>query len=201
MKSHWENIYEKKEDQEVSWYQEKPITSLNLMNKYTNSKDESIIDVGAGNSNLVIELLNSGYNSLTALDISSNALKRTQEKLGEKANDISWVASDILNYSTSNQFKLWHDRAVFHFLTSAKEVNNYINIVYNNILNDGYFILSTFSKDGPLKCSGLEISQYNEVELIELFRDKFELVESFTENHVTPFNTNQDFIWVVFWKK
>lgn len=200
MKSHWENIYENKEDTEVSWYQESPETSLNLIMKYHNTVHDKFIDVGAGNSNLTSELLGKGFNDLTALDISKNALNRTMKKLKEKSSLVNWVPSNILEFHTTEKFDIWHDRAVFHFLKSDEDVQQYINLVSQSINQNGHFILSTFSKDGPIKCSGLEISQYNIDELNQLFSHDFDLVESFTENHITPFNSNQDFIYTV-WKK
>jgi len=201
MKSHWENIYDKKGDEEVSWYQEVPITSLELVNKYSASKEDKIIDVGAGNANLIIELVDKEYSNLSALDISKNALKRTKNKLGSKAEKISWIVSDILEYKSDEEFTIWHDRAVFHFLTKEEDIKIYSDLMSDKIKKGGVLILATFSKEGPLKCSGLEISQYNKEGLIDIFGEDFELLESFTENHITPFETNQDFIYTVWRRK
>ena len=201
MKSHWENIYSKKGDQEVSWYQETPSSSLDLINKNSIGKDSEIIDVGAGNSNLIIELNKQGFKNLTALDISGKALERTKEKLGPKADEINWVETDILDFEPDKTFDVWHDRAVFHFLTDETEIKQYVDLVSKSLSSRGLFILSTFSSEGPLKCSGLEISQYNEAQLVELFGTSFDLKSCFTKDHITPFDTKQNFIHAVFSKK
>lgn len=201
MKAHWENIYENKGDKEVSWYQDVPETSLNFIAEFISDKTDNIIDVGAGNSNLIISLLNQGFSSLTALDVSGNALKRTKNKIGPKASHINWVESNILTYKPQHKFALWHDRAVFHFLTKQKDIKEYINLLTENLEKSGYFILSTFSENGPLKCSGLAISRYNKEDLIELFGENFKLLACHTENHTTPFETEQNFIYAVFQKK
>ncbi len=201
MKSHWENIYSKKGDQEVSWYQETPSSSLDLINKNSIDKESDLIDVGAGNSNLIIELNKQGFKNLTALDISGKALERTKEKLGPKADEINWVETDILDFEPDKTFDVWHDRAVFHFLTNENEIKQYVDLVSKNLSPGGLFILSTFSSEGPLKCSGLEISQYNEAQLVKLFGTSFELKSCFTKDHITPFSTKQNFIHAVFSKK
>mgnify|MGYP002713015709 CR=1 FL=1 len=200
-KQHWENVYTTKNDGEVSWYQEKPTTSLKVITNLNLTKEANCIDIGGGNSNLIGELQNQDYSNLSVLDISEKALERTKTKLGKKANLVNWIVSDIINFKPKLLFDVWHDRAVFHFLTKPEDITNYVKLVGASIKTNGYFILATFSKTGPLKCSGLDISQYNKEELIELFKENFKLVNSFEEVHQTPFNTEQNFIYAVFQKK
>ena len=200
-KEHWENVYENKGDQEVSWYEELPSTSLSLIKKHYTSQDTKIIDVGGGNSNLTKELLKSGYQNLSVLDISAKALEKTKEKLGTSAIAVEWIVSDITEFETTKTYNLWHDRAVFHFLTTEEDKSSYLNTIKQSLSHGGIFILATFSKNGPLKCSGLEISQYDKEGLLELFGNDFELLESFEEDHTTPFNTLQNFIYTVWQRK
>lgn len=200
MKEHWENIYSSKEDNEVSWYQESPITSIQLINKHASSKTHGLIDVGGGNSNLIQSLSNLQYSNLSVLDISLNALNRTSKKLGVLAKNIEWFEKNILNFNQDRKYEVWHDRAVFHFLTTKKD-----KLIYKKVLSDhtnpgSILILATFSKKGPIKCSGLDITQYDVAGLKDLFQDQFELLEYFMEDHTTPFQTNQNFIYSV-WKK
>jgi len=199
-KTHWENIYSSKDDNEVSWFQENPETSLSLIEKYSNyAKDKSIIDVGGGNSLLVSSLHAKGFSNLSVLDISSKALERSRGRLTDVK--INWITANILDYNFSNQVDIWHDRAVFHFLTSIENIQKYVEIASKTIQRNGYLILGTFAETGPEKCSGLTIAQYSKTKLELLFSEKFNLIECFEETHITPFNTSQDFIWVVYKRK
>lgn len=199
-KEHWEKVYKNKGDQEVSWYEELPETSLSLIKKHNTIQATKIIDVGGGNSNLTKELLKAGYQNLSVLDISVKALEKTKYKLGASAAAIEWIISDITEFETTKTYNLWHDRAVFHFLTTEEDKSSYLNTIKKGLVQGGIFILATFSKNGPLKCSGLEISQYDKDGLLELFGNDFELLESFEEDHTTPFDTQQNFIYTV-WKR
>lgn len=200
-KQHWETVYETKGDQEVSWYQEIPVTSLNLIDSLNLKKDDAIIDVGGGNSNLVVELSKKGFKNLSVLDISAKSLERTKLKLKQTAENVNWIVSDILEFQPSYKFSLWHDRATFHFLTEKEDIEKYIKLVEKAIKTDGFLIIATFSNTGPLKCSGLEITQYSEETLLGLFHDKFELINAFDDVHKTPFKTEQNFIYTVFKRK
>lgn len=200
-KDHWENLYETKGDQEVSWYQEIPVTSLNLINSLSLDKEDSIIDIGAGNSNLVSELSKKGFANLSLLDISAKSLERTKSKLGQKSTKIQWIVSDILEFQPPQQYSLWHDRATFHFLIHKNDILQYVNIVSKAIKKEGYLIVATFSASGPKKCSGLEITQYSKEKLLSLFYESFELVQSLENVHKTPFETEQNFIYTVFKRK
>jgi len=198
-KAHWEKVYETKSDYEVSWYQELPTESLELIASLKLDFSSKIIDIGGGNSNFTGELLKQGYVDLSILDISEKALSRTKDKIGNE--NVQYIASDVLEFQPKNQFTLWHDRAAFHFLTDKNEIQQYIKLVNKAIEQGGYLILATFSTTGPLKCSGLEITQYSKDELSKLFYNDFELIQSFETVHQTPFDTEQNFIYTVFRKR
>jgi ubiquinone/menaquinone biosynthesis C-methylase UbiE len=195
-KSHWENVYETKTPEQVSWTQLVPTTSLRLILETGIAKDASIIDVGGGDSNLVDYLLEAGYTNITVLDISEKALERAKIRLGEKASQVTWIVSDINTFNPKQTYEIWHDRAVFHFVTNEEAIQNYVDRVANHV--GGYFIVGTFSENGPLKCSGLEIKQYNETSFQQLFGAYFHKMGCFTEDHVTPFDTVQNFIFCSF---
>lgn len=199
-KAHWEKVYETKGDYEVSWYQEVPKESLELVASLNLDKVNSkIIDIGGGNSNFTAELLKQGYIDLTILDISQKALDRTKAKIGNERVD--YIASDVLEIQPIKKFTIWHDRAAFHFITNKDEVQKYVELVSSSIEQSGYLILATFSTTGPLKCSGLEITQYSKEALTNLFEKDFELIQSFETVHQTPFDTEQNFIYAVFKKR
>jgi 2-polyprenyl-3-methyl-5-hydroxy-6-metoxy-1,4-benzoquinol methylase len=197
-KKHWDNIYATKGMKEVSWFQEVPQTSLDLIASLRLKKDASIIDVGGGDGFLVDHLLKLGYINITVLDISKNAIKRAKERLGKDSNKVKWIVSDITEFEPIDKYDVWHDRAVFHFLTQEKDINNYKELVDSAV--SGYFLLATFSDEGPNKCSGLEICKYSELDLQKKFKGTFNVVDSFKENHNTPFETIQNFTFSVFSK-
>ena len=195
-KKHWEEVYKTKSPQEVSWTQEMPTTSLRLIQEANISKNEAIIDIGGGDSKLVDFLIQEGYTNITVLDISGNALEKAKIRLGDKANHVEWIESDINTFVPKKQYALWHDRAVFHFLTKKEEIKRYNELVTQHTMK--HFIIGTFSDNGPIKCSGLDIKQYTSKELEELFNHSFELASSFNEDHKTPFNTIQNFTFASF---
>ena len=197
-KEHWENIYANKQMNEVSWFQEVPETSLALIQKVTSAKDAAIIDVGGGDGFLVDNLLELGYTNITVLDISENAINRAKARIGKLAEKVKWIVSDITEFVPTEKYDVWHDRAVFHFLTQGEDINSYKELVGSAI--SGYFILATFSDEGPNKCSGLEICKYSELDLQKQFEEAFNVVDSFKENHNTPFGTTQNFTFSVFQK-
>jgi hypothetical protein len=198
LKTHWETVYSTKTPQEVSWTQETPSTSLRLITEMNLSKNISIIDIGGGDSKLVDFLLEEGYTDLTVLDISENAISRAKSRLGDKSNQVTWIIADINNFTPQKKYGIWHDRAVFHFITDNSEIQRYVDLVSN--YTSELFIVGTFSKDGPLKCSGLAIKQYNEKELSQKFGGSFQLISSLNEDHKTPFNTLQNFTFASFKK-
>lgn len=200
-KVHWENVYKNKSDQQVSWYEELPLQSLELIEELSLDKNAAIIDVGGGNSNLTLELLKNKYTNLTVLDISNQALKRTQAKADNRKDEIQWICGDVLNFQPTFQYDLWHDRATFHFFTDKPDILKYIQIAQSSIKKNGYLILATFSMTGPKKCSGLDICQYSKETLNTLFEEDFTILKSFERMHQTPFETEQNFIYTVFQKR
>ena len=199
-KEHWESIYAMKDDHQVSWYQDVPKTSLRLINELQLSLESSIIDIGGGNSNFTIELQKIGYKNLSVLDISGLALMRTKKKMGDAANAVNWVESDVLDLDELNKYDVIHDRATFHFLTNEDEIKKYVDIVSGAIIKGGHLVISTFSLTGPEKCSNLQVSQYSSSTLAILFNENFKMISSFNEVHTSPYDTSQDFIFCVFTK-
>ena len=198
-KSHWENIYTHKSPEEVSWTQGKPVLSLSWIESLALPKDAPIIDIGGGESHLVDYLLALGYTDLSVLDISKAALQKSQARLGDNAAKVKWIEADITNFQAERSYALWHDRAVFHFLTQKEDIETYNRLVSTAV--NQYMLMSTFSKDGPLKCSGLPITQYDADDLAANFTKDFQLLQQETEVHITPFDTTQAFIYGLFQKR
>jgi len=198
-KEHWENIYQTKNTNEVSWYQEKPETSLNLISEISIEKNAKIINVGAGASKLADNLLALGFRNITALDVSLNALNKSKKRLGDRANNVKWIVSDLREFETNERYDLWHDRAVLHFLTEEEDIKRYIELVRIYLKPKGYVIVSTFSVNGPKKCNGLDVKQYSEDSMKTLFTG-FEHIKSFEEEHITPWGASQIFLFSVFRK-
>ena len=194
-KKHWENIYQKKEIDGVSWYQKVPVESLQLIKKYSISNSDKIIDIGCGKSFLADNLLELNYTDISLVDISSNALKEVKDRLQNK--NLNFIETDILNFNSNDKYDIWHDRAVFHFITNPEGIEKYISLCNKYINNQGILIIGTFAEDGPLKCSGLEIKRYSVDQISGLFKETFKLVESFKMLHKTPFDTEQSFSFCV----
>ena len=197
-KEHWEDVYEKKTDHQVSWYQDVPETSLRLINELQLSLESSIIDLGGGNSNFTIELQKVGYKNLSVLDISGLALMRTKKKMGDASKAVHWMESDVLDLIELNKYDVIHDRATFHFLTHEDDIKKYVDVVSDAMIRGGHLVISTFSLTGPEKCSNLQVSQYSSSTLSLLFKENFVLTSSFNEIHTSPYNTTQDFVFCVF---
>lgn len=200
-KQHWENVFTTKAPTEVSWFQEYPKTSVEFLELFSLPLTANIIDIGGGDSNLVDVLLDKGYQNVWVLDISAVALDRAKSRLGEKANLVHWVVTDVTAFEPPVQFDFWHDRAAFHFLTNEDAINKYVSIAEKGISDKGYLVLGTFSESGPEKCSGLQIRQYNEASMSARFEIAFDRIKCITENHITPFNTVQNFLFCSFQKK
>jgi 2-polyprenyl-3-methyl-5-hydroxy-6-metoxy-1,4-benzoquinol methylase len=200
-KQHWESVYSNRKLTEVSWYEPRPKTSLSIIKKFKLPKDAAIVDIGGGDSLFVDHLLQLGYTNVTVLDISAHAIDRAKERLGDKAESVNWVISDVLNYKPSKQYDLWHDRATFHFLTDAADKQQYLNRAHQCLSPDGYMVLSTFSVTGPDKCSGLPVQQYSETSLSNMFGPYFEKIKCITRLHTTPFHAIQNFIYCSFRNK
>ena len=196
LKAHWDTVYETKSPQEVSWTQKVPQISLDFIQSFQLIKDARIIDVGGGDSLLVDHLLDLGFTNVSVLDISAHAIERAKLRLDERASLVHWIVSDINDFQPEYAYDVWHDRAAFHFLTAPSDISRYASLVANYARN---LVVGTFSTDGPLKCSGLEITQYDETSLGELFQAKgFERIETKREDHQTPFGTSQNFVFVSF---
>ena len=200
-KEHWENIFANKQETEVSWFQPFPKTSIEFVELFKLPLDANIIDIGGGDSHFVDALLEKNYKNIWVLDISENALFRAKKRLGEKAIKVNWVVSDIVEFIPTVTFDFWHDRAAFHFLTTEENINKYIEIAEKAIKANGILLLGTFSETGPMKCSGLEIKQYSEVSMSLKFEKSFERIKCISEEHITPFNTTQNFLFCSFKKK
>ena len=200
-KQHWETVFTSKAENEVSWYQTEPKTSIQLIQACKVAKDAKIIDIGGGDSYLIDSLLDLGYTNLFLLDISEAAIERAKKRLGEKAKHVTFIVSDSLHFHSDEKFDVWHDRASFHFFTEASDIEQYKNNVIANTNQNAHLIIGTFSEDGPLKCSGLPITQYSVDKMEAVFGQDFELENCFTEDHETPFNTVQNFIFCHYMKK
>lgn len=200
-KKHWENIYQSKQLNEVSWYQSTPQTSLNLLEQLNIPHHAKIIDVGGGDSFLADHLLEKGYQNITVLDISKSAINRAKKRLGTNADRVKWIIADATKYETHDKYDLWHDRAAFHFLTDENEISSYLKTAQKSISADGVFILGTFSEQGPQKCSGIEIKQYSENSMTERLQKYFEKIKCISVDHTTPFNTIQNFVFCCFKKR
>lgn len=193
---HWEKVYRMKGRDEVSWFREHLDTSLKMITNTGVGKDAAIIDVGGGNSSLVDDLIVAGFVDVSVLDISANAIKGSKERLGAKVNDVNWIVADITEVALpEDHFDVWHDRAVFHFLTDENDRRKYVELVMRSLKRGGHIIVASFSLDGPQKCSGLDVMRYSPESMHGEFGNAFELVESIGETHNTPFGTTQDFVY------
>jgi SAM-dependent methyltransferase len=196
MQSHWEHIYRTKAPDQVSWYRPHLETSLALIERATSNRSAHIIDVGGGEATLVDDLIRRGNTRLTILDISRIAIDFTKTRLGETANAVEWIVGDVTHIELpANAYDVWHDRAVFHFLTDAAQRAAYVEKVVRSMRPGGYIIIGTFGPQGPAKCSGLDVQRYDADSLHEEFGRRFRLIESLKELHQTPFGTTQQFLY------
>uniref|UniRef100_A0A0C1MVN9 Methyltransferase n=1 Tax=Tolypothrix bouteillei VB521301 TaxID=1479485 RepID=A0A0C1MVN9_9CYAN len=189
-KIHWEEVYQTKDTTLVSWYQEHSELSLEFIKLCGVDKAGHIIDVGGGTSTLVDDLMVDGFLDITVLDISAAALQVAQKRLGSRAGAVTWLEADITRAQLPHYFyDIWHDRAVFHFLTALEDRQRYVETVQYSVKPGGHVIVATFAQDGPKRCSGLEVVRYSPESLHDEFGDDFELVDSTRESHQTPFGT------------
>jgi ubiquinone/menaquinone biosynthesis C-methylase UbiE len=194
--AHWDQVYRTKRPDEVSWYQRDPALSLEFIQRLVPDLSASIVDVGGGASKLVDRLLQLGYSDVTVLDVSANALELARGRLGHEASRVRWIAGDVLATPLSNaSFDLWHDRAVFHFLTDAKDRSAYVSQVRRALRPNGSVVIATFAEDGQTRCSGLPVARYSANALHSEFGPAFELVDSAREQHVTPASVTQAFTY------
>ena len=197
-KTHWEAVYEQKGETEVSWFQESPDLSLDLIARFAPAPDAGIIDVGGGASRLVDELLRRGYGDVTVLDLSQAALQAAQTRLGPQAAKASWIAADATHWRPTRAYDLWHDRAAFHFLTNPEDRARYVERLTAGLKPGGHAIIATFALDGPEKCSGLPIVRYDAAGLQDRLGQAFALVETLAHEHVTPWGVVQKFQFSIF---
>lgn len=195
-KDHWEQVYTTKPEDGVSWFQVHARQSVELISRTGVAKDASVIDVGGGASTLVDDLLADGFSRVTVLDLSEAALATSRTRLGERASNVTWLAGDITKFIVPRHaYDVWHDRAVFHFLTTREEREAYVKAVLRAVKPGGHVIVATFAEDGPEKCSGLPVMRYSPDGLHAEFGAPFTLLQQEREEHHTPFGTVQKFIY------
>jgi len=199
-KTHWENVYSNNSPLRVSWYQEDPTLSLQLIRDTQIKHDAPIIDVGGGASILVDKLCEDGYTNVGVLDVSALALEHAKKRLAERANTVEWYEADVTTFKPPHRFALWHDRAVFHFLTSQEDRDKYCGVLKRTLEPGGHLVIMAFAIGGPEKCSGLEIVQYDDDKLMAELGSGFDLLESGHETHLTPSDKQQKFAYFHFRK-
>lgn len=200
-REHWNSVYATKHKTEVSWFQHKPALSLALIGAHTPDKTAPIIDIGGGASSLTAELLRAGFSDLAVLDISAEALERAKENLDAEAANIEWIAADITGWKPPRQWHVWHDRAVFHFLTDHASQDAYIRALHEATVPGAIAIISGFAPDGPEKCSGLPVVRYDANSLSKRIGAGFELLAEKREAHATPGGSVQKFYYAVLRKR
>ena len=196
-KEHWEHVYETKGAMELSWYQPVPEKSVELIRETKMPLDAPIIDVGGGTSTLVDLLVDSDYCDITILDIARNALDKSHERLGKCASNVQWIESDVLEFEPQRRYSIWHDRAVFHFQVEIERVRKYLEVMHKALMPNGFLALSTFGPEGPQRCSNLPTRRYSVDELSDLLDAHFDLVVSELEDHLTPGEVQQQFLYTL----
>ncbi len=194
---HWENVYRKKQESALSWFQKHPTPSLGLILEFNRDYAAGIIDIGAGSSRLVDALAHGGFSDITLLDISNTALALSMKRLGEYSNNIRCIVDDITSWNPQHKWQIWHDRAVFHFLTEKHEQDAYIDVLVRATKPGSIVILGTFAPDGPKTCSGLPIKRYSGKDLKKRLGPGFDLLKATSYTHSTPTDVEQKFTFVV----
>ena len=197
-KNHWESVYAQKNPTDVSWYQSHPQHSLSLIGNTGFDTAASIIDIGGGASTLVDHLLTVGYRDLTILDIARTAIRQAQDRLGDRSQQVTWIEGDVTGYAPGQTFDIWHDRAVFHFLTLEHDRESYLKVLDSALQPGGQAIIATFTDSGPSQCNGLDVVRYSPVELSRVLGPKLRLIETMKEDHHTPNGGLQQFIYCRF---
>lgn len=199
--THWDHVYATKGEAEVSWYQDSPAISLEMIRVASPNHDAAIIDLGGGASRLVDALLQDGYRDVTVLDLSANALELAKKRLGGAASMVDWIVADATTWQPAKTYDVWHDRAAFHFLTDPRDRTAYVERVRSAIAPGGHVIIATFAPDGPEKCSGLPVQRHDSASLAAELGPEFELVETRRETHHTPWDSTQAFQFSRFRKR
>ncbi|MBO6885467.1 MAG: class I SAM-dependent methyltransferase [Marivita sp.] len=201
---HWNSVYRGRSEEELTWFEETPSTSLKLVRLYLKPGD-NLIDIGAGASRLVDALLDDGFTSLSVLDLSGSALDLSRERLGTRGDSVEWIEADVTSWRPRRAYAVWHDRAVFHFLTQGDERQAYANVMAEALQPAGVAIIATFADDGPEKCSGLPVVRYTSEGLAQVLNSlvpgKFEMINSRRHVHITPKGNRQSFQYSVFRRK
>ena len=195
---HWHKVYTDKQPDDVSWYQATPDQSLHALDQFGANPSQALIDIGGGASTLVDALLARGWRDLTVLDIAAPALAAAQARLGKMAENVTWQVADITTWQPPQQYDVWHDRAVFHFLTEPQQREAYLGALKAGLSKGGLAIVATFALDGPEKCSGLVVERYDAGKLAQTLGDDFNLEAGWRDEHVTPWGSVQAFTWCVF---
>lgn len=195
-KSHWEGVYRAKDESQLSWHQDDPRASLDLIRECC-STGSRVIDVGGGTSLLASKLVEAGCGDVTVLDISEAALQRGRQRAGVAGMKVRWLAGDVLSSPPLGRFDLWHDRAVFHFLTNVDDRRHYVQRVRESLKPGGHVVIAAFAPDGPEQCSNLPVRRYDEAALAAEFGPEFALIQSRREAHMTPWGKPQAFVYVV----
>jgi SAM-dependent methyltransferase len=193
---HWNEVYGQRGDADVSWFESEPSVSLELVDLLGIGGGHSAVDVGAGASRFVDALRSRGFSDLTAVDISDEGLALARARLGEQANAVRWEVADVLEWEPARQFDLWHDRAVFHFLTDPEDRSRYTALLNRSVPVGGFAIVATFAEDGPLQCSGLDVARYSPETLAAALGEGFEIAASRRHDHATPWGAIQPFTWL-----
>ena len=197
-KTHWNKVYADKTADRVTWYQAKPQQSLDMIAATGVPVDGPIIDVGGGASLLVDRLCEQGYTDISILDVSASAIAHVRDRLADRAGDVRMYEADVTAFEPQRRFVLWHDRAVFHFLTSEKDRDRYVRVLERALRPGGHLIIMTFAVDGPQKCSGLDIVQYDAEKIKSVLGTSFDLAQTGHETHITPAGNQQKFAWFRF---
>lgn len=196
--SYWNGVYETKGEDEVSWFQKNPEPSLEFVRRYALDQSASIIDIGGGASRLIDHLLTDGFHNVTVMDISSEAIAIARERIGNSETSVKWIISDVTKWQPNDCSDIWHDRAVFHFLTELSDQTAYIETLKRALKSGGYLVMATFALDGPKKCSGLPVMRHDSNSLQNLLGSSFKLIETRNHDHQTPFQTIQLFQYSIF---
>ena len=191
--THWQNVYATQGEAEVSWYQDSPTISLDLIRAAAPDRDAAIIDIGGGASRLVDALLQHGYRDVAVLDLSANALDAAKTRLGDAASRADWIVADATTWRPPKTYQVWHDRAAFHFLTDPADRAAYIARLRSALAPGGHVIIATFAPDGPEKCSGLPVQRHDSASLLAELGPEFTLIETRRETHHTPWDSTQAF--------
>lgn len=191
--THWQNVYATKGEAEVSWFQNSPAMSLEMIRAANSDHDAAIIDIGGGASRLVDALLQDGYRALAMLDLSANALDVVKRRIGTAASTVDWIVADVTTWQPAKTYEVWHDRAAFHFLTDSRDRAAYVERLRSAIAAGGHVIIATFAPDGPEKCSGLPVQRHDSASLSGELGPEFELIEARSQTHQTPWHSTQAF--------